>query len=219
MNGRYGHLFRRSRPATTTSSTRRSAGHPTPLFEWRKRYWSFLLKLDPDQPSPTIQAQPGPYVGPFHWKNRRLRLPEIKRLQTFPDDYEIVGSRRSGQMQVGNAVPPILAEQVAGLFSRASRSSGLSVSAPLELERLVSDIAEAFTAADGSMPAWVSRTGRAYRPGIGPHAEDAAVALMLSELRQTPTYVSVPCGQFLAYPVPSRQKCDLWAGRSDRLGH
>ena len=37
----------------------------------------------------------------------------IAELQTFPDDYEIVGSRRSGQMQVGNAVPPLLAEQVA----------------------------------------------------------------------------------------------------------
>ena len=56
-------------------------------FEWRSRYWSFLLKLDPARPSPTIQAQPGPNVGPFHWENRRLRVPELKRLFTFPDDF------------------------------------------------------------------------------------------------------------------------------------
>jgi hypothetical protein len=41
-----------------------------PLFRWRRKYWSFLLKLAPDKPSPTIQAQPGPYTGPFHWENR-----------------------------------------------------------------------------------------------------------------------------------------------------
>jgi DNA (cytosine-5)-methyltransferase 1 len=73
-----------------------------------------LLKLDPDQPAPTIQAQPGPYVGPFHWTDRRLRLPEIQRLQTFPDEWVFVGSRRSAQVQVGNAVPPLLGQKVAG---------------------------------------------------------------------------------------------------------
>ncbi len=97
-------------------------GHPSPLFEWRSRYWNFLLKLDPNQPSPTIQAQPGPWVGPFHWQNRRLRLAEIKRLQTFPDDYKIVGTRRSAQIQIGNAVPPLLAEGLAVSLAAAARS-------------------------------------------------------------------------------------------------
>jgi DNA (cytosine-5)-methyltransferase 1 len=86
--------------------------HPEPIFEWRSRYWSFLLKLDPNRPSPTIQAQPGPNVGPFHWESRRLRVPELKRLFTFPDDFEFVGSRQSVQAQIGNAVPPLLAERV-----------------------------------------------------------------------------------------------------------
>jgi DNA (cytosine-5)-methyltransferase 1 len=35
------------------------------------------------------------------------------RLQTFPDDYQLIGSRRSAQSQIGNAVPPDLAEIVA----------------------------------------------------------------------------------------------------------
>jgi DNA (cytosine-5)-methyltransferase 1 len=88
-------------------------GHPDPQFEWRSRYWSFLLKLAPDRPSPTIQAQPGPNVGPFHWENRRLRVPELKRMFTYPDDFAFVGSRSSVQAQVGNSVPPLLAERVA----------------------------------------------------------------------------------------------------------
>ena len=88
-------------------------GHPKPLFKWRSRYWSFLLKLDPKRPSPTIQAQPGPNVGPFHWENRRLRVGEIKRLFTFPDEFELVGTRASIQAQLGNAVPPLLAQKVA----------------------------------------------------------------------------------------------------------
>ncbi len=84
-------------------------GHPKPRFKWRSRYWTFLLKLHPDRPSPTIQGQPGPWVGPFHWENRRLRVAELKRLQEFPDEYEITGSRRDQQLQVGNAVPTRLA--------------------------------------------------------------------------------------------------------------
>ncbi len=96
-------------------------GHPDPLFEWRSRYWSFLLKLSPERPSPTIQAQPGPNVGPFHWENRRLRVPELRRLFTFPDDFTFVGRRASVQAQAGNAVPPLLARQVADCVARAIR--------------------------------------------------------------------------------------------------
>lgn len=72
------------------------------------RFWNFLLKLSPDLPSWTIAAQPGPWVGPFHWKNRRLRVPEIAAIQTFPKNYKFFGNRRSVQRQIGNAVPPLL---------------------------------------------------------------------------------------------------------------
>lgn len=85
-------------------------GGGQPLFGWRTRYWNFLLKLSKDQPSWTIQAQPGPSVGPFHWHNRRLSARELCRLQTFPDDIEIWGGRTALQRQIGNAVPSLLAE-------------------------------------------------------------------------------------------------------------
>jgi DNA (cytosine-5)-methyltransferase 1 len=87
-------------------------GHPNPKFEANKRFWSFLLKLHPNLPSWTIAAQPGPWVGPFHWNNRRLRVPEAAALQTFPEDYHFVGSRRSIQKQIGNAVPSLLGEAI-----------------------------------------------------------------------------------------------------------
>ena len=84
-----------------------------PLFGWRTRYWSFLLKLAKNRPSWTIQAQPGPSIGPFHWKNRLLSAREMARLQTFPDDVNILGGRNSVQRQLGNAVPSLLAEVLA----------------------------------------------------------------------------------------------------------
>jgi DNA (cytosine-5)-methyltransferase 1 len=108
-------------------------GNPEPRFEWRKRYWTFLLKLHPDRPAPTIQGQPGPWVGPFHWKNRRLRVGEVKRLMTFPDELAVCGSRRDQQLQLGNAVPPNLArtlfESIAAELHRAGVDVPLGLAA------------------------------------------------------------------------------------------
>jgi DNA (cytosine-5)-methyltransferase 1 len=84
-----------------------------PLFGWRRCYWSFLLKLAKDRPSWTIQAQPGPAIGPFHWENRRLSVAEMACLQTFPGGITFAGNRGSVQKQLGNAVPSLLAEVVA----------------------------------------------------------------------------------------------------------
>jgi DNA (cytosine-5)-methyltransferase 1 len=83
-----------------------------PLFGWRRRYWSFLLKLAKNLPSWTIAAQPGPAIGPFHWESRRLSMRELCRLQTFPDDVLVFGGRTSLQRQIGNAVPSLLAEVI-----------------------------------------------------------------------------------------------------------
>jgi len=88
-------------------------GEGMPLFGWRTRYWSFLLKLAKNQPSWTIQAQPGPATGPFHWNNRRLSDWELCRLQTFPDRIFFDCGRTEIQRMVGNAVPSLLAERIA----------------------------------------------------------------------------------------------------------
>lgn len=125
-----GHLDRETWPAELNASGRWAALLPSipegqnylwhtprndgkgslPLFGWRTRYWSFLLKLAKSLPSWTIQAEPGPATGPFHWRSRVLSTEELCRLQTFPEGYEIVGTRLSAHRQVGNAVPSAIAE-------------------------------------------------------------------------------------------------------------
>ena len=88
-------------------------GHPEPQFKWRSRYWSFLLKLSPNRPSWTIQASFSNNMGPFHWKNRFLRIQEISRIQTFDDDYLFSGDFKEQWRQIGNAVPPLFVEKLA----------------------------------------------------------------------------------------------------------
>lgn len=83
------------------------------LFGWRTRYWSFLLKLAKSLPSWTIQARPGPAIGPFHWHNRVLTAREMCRLQTIPDDISFDCGHTYVQRMLGNAVPSLLAEVLA----------------------------------------------------------------------------------------------------------
>lgn len=88
-------------------------GNGEPLFGWRTRYWSFLLKLSKSEPAWTLQAGAGPATGPFHWLDRRLSRAELARLQTFPPDFRVEGSYTSAQRQLGNAVPSALGELLA----------------------------------------------------------------------------------------------------------
>lgn len=129
VRGTFAEEFRAIPPGGNYLYWTAKRGHPTPKWEWRSRYWSFLLKASPDTPSPTIQGQPGPWVGPFHWDNRRFRTAELKRLMTFPDDFVMLGHRRDRQLQLGNAVPPLLGRLVAdGL--REALSAADAVDAP-----------------------------------------------------------------------------------------
>ncbi|WP_347320736.1 DNA cytosine methyltransferase [Rossellomorea sp. RS05] len=108
--GTYHEELREVPPGMNYKALTAWAGYPNPKFVADKRFWNFLLKLHPEKPSWTITAQPGPWVGPFHWNSRRLRVPEISAIQTFPKDYLFYGSRRSIQKQIGNAVPPLMAK-------------------------------------------------------------------------------------------------------------
>ena len=133
VDGTYSDALREVPPGDNYLYLTEKRGHTNPQFEWRQRYWSFLLKLHPDRPSPTIQGQPGPWVGPFHWDDRRLRVAELKRLMTFPDDFQVCGNRRQQQLQLGNAVPPLLAEhlarQIAAELGRLEAVEPLAVAA------------------------------------------------------------------------------------------
>ncbi|MGH7718794.1 MAG: DNA cytosine methyltransferase, partial [Gemmatimonadaceae bacterium] len=85
-------------------------GGGEPLFGWRTKYWSFLLKLAKSKPSWTLQALAGPATGPFHWRSRRLSVREMARLQTIPDSHEIKGAQQAARRQLGNAVPAAIGE-------------------------------------------------------------------------------------------------------------
>ncbi len=70
-----------------------------------------------DKPSVTIRTEffkpeKGRYLHPV--KHRPITHREAARIQSFPDWFEFTGSKIEIARQIGNAVPPLLASQVAG---------------------------------------------------------------------------------------------------------
>jgi DNA (cytosine-5)-methyltransferase 1 len=63
-------------------------------------------RLDPDKPAYTVTGSGGGGTHIYHWSEpRALTNRERARLQTFPDDYEFIGSKESVRKQIGMAVP------------------------------------------------------------------------------------------------------------------
>lgn len=73
---------------------------------------TIYLKLKYDEPSGTVvNVRKSMWVHPAF--SRALSVREAARLQTFPDSYVFKGTKDSQYQQVGNAVPPILANAIA----------------------------------------------------------------------------------------------------------
>lgn len=132
VNGRFGHLLADVPPGLNYSFFTAEMGHPRPVFAWRSKFSDFLYKADPERPVKTIKAQCGQYTGPFSWHNRPFSTAELKRLQTFPDGYALVGSDRSIAEQIGNSVPP----QLARMLALAVREQVFGEQSPVSLSYL-----------------------------------------------------------------------------------
>ena len=78
-------------------------------------------RLSPDTCSLTVMSSGDDYIHPYEQRGMTVR--EMARLQSFDDSFEFLGKRTTGGMrrrvevpqytQVGNAVPPLMAKEIA----------------------------------------------------------------------------------------------------------
>jgi DNA (cytosine-5)-methyltransferase 1 len=72
-------------------------------------------RYDRDKPSKTIDTG---HRNHFHYEfNRVPTVRENARLQSFPDTFKFLGTKTDQNRQVGNAVPPILGQEIAKSIS------------------------------------------------------------------------------------------------------
>lgn len=79
------------------------------------------IKYDSSKPSVTVT---GDMRKIFHYEqNRALTVRELAKLQSFPDDFVFKGAKISQQQQVGNSVPPKMAEAIAKIIIKMSENA------------------------------------------------------------------------------------------------
>ena len=131
LGGQYGDLLEDIPPGLNYSFYTKKLGHPNPVFGWRSKFSDFLYKADPKMPVRAIKAQGGKYTGPFSWESRPFTVDELKRLQTFPDAYDLVGSRGVAIHQIGNSVPPQFARMLAVAVAKQIFGKNIPIDIPL----------------------------------------------------------------------------------------
>ncbi len=79
------------------------------------------IKYSSNKPSVTVT---GDMRKIFHYEqNRALTVRELAKLQSFPDDFVFKGTKISQQQQVGNSVPPKMAEAIASVIIKMSENA------------------------------------------------------------------------------------------------
>jgi site-specific DNA-cytosine methylase len=104
------------------------------LADITQTFGSTYRRLDPDKPSPTVtRSGYRDFIHPY--EDRMLTVRELACLRTFPLDWEFVGTRLDSYSskrivtmtqfgQVGNAVPPLLANAVANAIKNQFFTEG-----------------------------------------------------------------------------------------------
>ena len=86
---------------------------PYPVGSFPNRWW----KLRPDFPSRTLMAHIGKDTySHIHYDSAQARVISVReaaRLQSFPDGFKFCGTMNPAFRQIGNAVPPVMAKQLA----------------------------------------------------------------------------------------------------------
>lgn len=80
-----------------------------------EKYFS-LIKTDPDKPSPAILAShghPGTAGVTHPTERRKFSILELKRICSFPDDFQLIGSYSQQWERLGNSVPPVMMSHIA----------------------------------------------------------------------------------------------------------
>ena len=85
-----------------------------PGGHWGYRQGTFIADLD--LPARTVTGSASQDWVRWEGKLRRLTLNEVKLLQGFPSDWEILGTKAQRFKQVGNAVPTVFGELLGGMI-------------------------------------------------------------------------------------------------------
>ncbi|NVM19611.1 MAG: DNA cytosine methyltransferase [Candidatus Lokiarchaeota archaeon] len=92
-------------------------------YQLKSGYPNIYGRLHLDRPADTITGNcgcvsaPGRFIHPT--QNRAISVREAARLQSFPDEYRFFGNTKDKYKQVGNAVPPLMANAIAKAIKEA----------------------------------------------------------------------------------------------------